>query len=559
MLSVRKKAIESENKRNEKYKEKFAHHFPAIYNSLIKERTSEKINWFEEFARVSMKEAKSFDYKGNLDNQAAYQDTSEKLFIFAREHKSGVPDFNMSMRSQFQLKDLNNNDLLTIAKNNRNQELLDYFCKQYLGLLTQEKTTYAHLAKQGYSLGHSIVDNDPGRNLRLAIYCRSITGVKECLNNLNGEAALKDMSYTSFFHDACREGNLEILKLITNFILLDYKNKNKNVTIKDLIHTSFPTEESSDKSSLYLAAENNHVEVMKYLLENGAYQANDEALKQSMHIACKKGHLEIVKLLIEQNKNLITEVDALEQSPLLIAARNNQTEVAKYLLTQLKDEKKFTLNHASKHDDLGNDRGNTALHWAVKNANKELVKALLAAKVSSITMNAKGQTPRDLAGDTSIRLSLVKSESQQTEKIVIEGGVAIIDNIPEFDISDEQRGKIIGVLEQYIQSRTKDDNHLNWSTSRFRDTDLTKEKLKHVKETLKLIRETKSYSVIDIAMTELTNFNDINEKSKGKKGKEKTEQKAKGLAKYLEYAKEFLEEARNKHEIQDDKNKKTFK
>ncbi|AYV85138.1 MAG: repeat protein [Satyrvirus sp.] len=104
------------------------------------------------------------------------------------------------------------------------------------------------------------------------------------------------------------------------------------------------------------ASVNNHLEIVKYVIEKGAdiHAENDQALRK----ASRNGHLEIVKLLIEKGAN----IHAVNDGALHGASFNGHLEIVKLL----------TENGADIHAE--NDR---ALQWASENGHLEIVKLLI--------------------------------------------------------------------------------------------------------------------------------------------------------------------------------------
>ena len=78
--------------------------------------------------------------------------------------------------------------------------------------------------------------------------------------------------------------------------------------------------------SLRLSAENGHIDMVKYLVENGAdiHAQNDESLR----LSAKNGHLGVVKYLVENG----ADVHADDDCALYLSACNGHLEVVRLLL-----------------------------------------------------------------------------------------------------------------------------------------------------------------------------------------------------------------------------------
>jgi len=184
-------------------------------------------------------------------------------------------------------------------------------------------------------------------------------------------------------HQAAVEGDLKSIK----FFIEEKK-----------VEVDAQNEES--KTPLWIAAENGHLEVVRYLVDKNAnLEAEDKKKLIPLEIAIKKGHLEVVKYLNENRTedmtisddylfefsakhNCLESIDYfLEEGaniegeghfndlPLHLAIRERRFEVVKHLLD--KDE---YLEHIFKSSDA---EGNTPLHAAAEVGNLEAAKLLL--------------------------------------------------------------------------------------------------------------------------------------------------------------------------------------
>jgi ankyrin repeat protein len=108
------------------------------------------------------------------------------------------------------------------------------------------------------------------------------------------------------------------------------------------------------ENALRWAATYGHLEVVKYLVQNGANVNNNSALRWAAY----NGHLEIVKFLLENGAN----VHAWNDSALRSAAENGHLEIVEFLVQ----------NGANVHAN-----NNSALRWAAIYGHLEVVKFLL--------------------------------------------------------------------------------------------------------------------------------------------------------------------------------------
>jgi len=147
----------------------------------------------------------------------------------------------------------------------------------------------------------------------------------------NGETAL---------HFASKNGHLEVVKLLVE------KGANLNA------RTNYGS------SPLQLAANENQKNIVTFLLEKGA---TPEGLSEST----KNGNLEMVKILLDSGINVNSRVER-QRTPLIVAAINNQVEVAKLLL-----ERGADINQ------VDGENEESVLHWAAFKASSDVAKLLV--------------------------------------------------------------------------------------------------------------------------------------------------------------------------------------
>ena len=120
----------------------------------------------------------------------------------------------------------------------------------------------------------------------------------------------------STLHDAARKGDLSTCKCLI-------KSTGADVNARD----------ADKEQPLHVAAESGHVEVCKYLIENGADGLSEGSLKrQPIHYAARKGHVSVCEYLIKSTGANVNARDSLEMQPLHVAAQSGHVEVCKYLI-----------------------------------------------------------------------------------------------------------------------------------------------------------------------------------------------------------------------------------
>ncbi len=111
-----------------------------------------------------------------------------------------------------------------------------------------------------------------------------------------------------------------------------------NVT-KDILKTGKIDLNATDKDGwtlLHYAAHDDHLDKVKYLVEEGAdFEIKDKNGKSPLHLAAMYGHLEVVKYLVEEGANLEAR-DKSGKSPLDLATGEQHNEVVKYLQKKIK-------------------------------------------------------------------------------------------------------------------------------------------------------------------------------------------------------------------------------
>ena len=203
-------------------------------------------------------------------------------------------------------------------------------------------------------------------------------GVIEYLLEMGCDIDVDDQDNTTPLMMAAYNGNAEAVSTVE--VLLDH---NADLSALD----------SSEKSAIYWAAQENAFEVLKLLLEKLEKDASLQHLIEQtdrfdntpLHVAATNGFKHIVQLLIDHNADVDCANDE-DLTPLHLAAISGKKKVSIALLT--------------KQPNIINDvdeSGNTALHLAALNGHNKLINLLIDFGAGVDPRNNLLWTPLDCA------------------------------------------------------------------------------------------------------------------------------------------------------------------
>eukprot|EP00644_Phytophthora_capsici_P000335 jgi/Phyca11/100155/e_gw1.4.895.1 len=170
-------------------------------------------------------------------------------------------------------------------------------------------------------------------------------------------AALKTPDRNSPLHEAAFRGDLGILQLVVNKVI-----ERSNEDVPDLINL----QNQFGNTPLHNAARTGSPGCVSHLLQAGAqYSIKNVNGSIPLHHACysEKPNAEVVRLLIEAGSD-VNALDAQGCSPLIVAAKTNQTEVIDFLRKHGADAS------------LKNSFGENALHFAELRDNNDAIELL---------------------------------------------------------------------------------------------------------------------------------------------------------------------------------------
>ena len=172
-------------------------------------------------------------------------------------------------------------------------------------------------------------------------------------------------------HDAAKQGNLEE---VTRLIQEDPE-------ILDSVN-------GSGSTALHYASAYGHVEVVSYLLDQGAnIDKKDLDDGTALMNACGSGHLEVVKLLLSWGADP-TICDIAGWTPLMVASYGRHVDVVRCLVR----------NKAVKAIiDTQDNNGRTALFRASSRNRTEMVKLLVEVGANPMVADKEDDTPLNIA------------------------------------------------------------------------------------------------------------------------------------------------------------------
>ena len=232
---------------------------------------------------------------------------------------------------------------------------------------------------------------------------------------------------------AARDGKLDFVK-----VLLRYQ---ANIEARGTIEIDGNIVDGC--TALLVAATNGHLAVVRLLIEQNAdVDARTSTNSTPLTAAASRGHLDIVRCLVENGADVNARNIFRLITPLMLACGYGLIDVASYLVE----------NGADIH--LEDNIGNTALHYAVRRGNVELVDKLLALGAEQ-KQNHKGLTPL-LAASNDCRVEIVEylvtrpecTKEQRVDAIELLG--ATIANDPDaYDIEKAFSYMKRGMEERY--------------------------------------------------------------------------------------------------------------
>ncbi|XP_051520544.1 histone-lysine N-methyltransferase EHMT2-like isoform X3 [Myxocyprinus asiaticus] len=145
------------------------------------------------------------------------------------------------------------------------------------------------------------------------------------------------------------------------------------------------TQDKMLRTPLLEAIVNNHVDVVKYLIQSGACVYHVEDGSTGLHHAAKLGNLEVVTLLLSTGQVDLNAQDSGGWTPVIWAAEHRHIDVIRALLNRGADVT------------IRDKEMNVCLHWASFAGSAEIAELVLNAGCPLSSVNLHGDTPLHIA------------------------------------------------------------------------------------------------------------------------------------------------------------------
>lgn len=243
--------------------------------------------------------------------------------------------------------------------------------------------------------------------LSFAVANRWFEIVKKFLAKTGVDVNIQDNLGNTPLRQAVNVGDMRIFHLLLS-------QKNVQVNLKNF----------AGEAPLHIAVLKGNLPAVKTLHRKGA----DLSLRvqedgcSALDIAAQQGNIEIMRYLVAEGANVLAESS--QGSVLHQAVLSNNARVIRYLLIKIKEK---SLTNYQKNTSPTDKEGNTPLMWAVKVKNLVALKELLDSKVDLHLKNNQGKTALDMILEEDYTQLIVDEKDLRRRQALIEQQKKMID------------------------------------------------------------------------------------------------------------------------------------
>ncbi|CAH1397491.1 unnamed protein product [Nezara viridula] len=366
---------------------------------------------------------------GQTPLDLTFDPLSEKIMKFLLDHEARVED-NSFLGSK----------ILFDAVSNRSIEIIKLLLDKTKNFNSYPTTILNHAIGERFSEGidlliahgADVVEKDIHGNLplTLAVMSRNIAFVKLILETGSSKIKIGNDTFSKKNFQTFLDANCDVELFTSNNSIIQIRNATAMHVasfygLKDLVRLLISYNASLElrdrplrHSPLHYACENDHVEVVKLILNSTSIKSPADINGTTpLHIACRKGLLPIAKLLLSDPPAAVNQADNSGYTALHLAAMNGSLEIAELLLTLNADKEAKTLDFKTPlhiaaregHEDIvrillregaekdaADINGMTPLHFAARERHSYVVRSMLGHKAYINSRNKNGSTPLHL-------------------------------------------------------------------------------------------------------------------------------------------------------------------
>jgi len=205
-------------------------------------------------------------------------------------------------------------------------------------------------------------------------------------------------------------------------------------------------------SPLFLACHKGFVDVMTLFLASKQvdidreFEVSELSQRTLLCVACEQSDFEMYKLLADNKASLTKRCDVDGYSPLLLAAKAGNLQIARHLLEQ---------TDVDVDDDVNKKNGNRALHYGSFSNEPGVVDALLSRGADVTLTNSRGETALHMSTNLKVNELLIEAGAD-VGALDFAKDTPLVHQINHFDCVKNlvKHGAKVNIKSLYLKERT---------------------------------------------------------------------------------------------------------